>query len=315
MKTLNDYFKDYDESKRLHDSDYNKIRDKRNLIIQEIHDDETLTVGFDHLNLGSYKLRTGVKYEDGNYDIDCGLRFSIKEDELSTISAKKVKDSVFDIIRKYRDPSYKNKCITATYYKENEPLYHVDFPIFAYDKEKGHYYLADGKSDKVVWQRSYPEELINYLYSEDDNYKRIVRILKIWNYYAFKNEKKHCKAPSVALTLIAKQWFETNSYSDDLNALNQIALILKSKIVLNSIYLANPFTNENIFYKMAADSDCVSIFKDKVDVLISNLSNAISSSKISIYNTCSILKKVFPDFPQPEKEDTSESFGTNARYA
>ena len=316
MKTLNDYFLEYDESNRLYQSDYETIREKRDLILKELKEDENVSVSFSPIVLGSAKLLTGVKYEDGNYDIDCGIRMNIKKSEIQNYSAKECKDSVYNAMKKYRDPKYNTKCITAVYYRENEPLFHIDFPVFAYDSENEIYYLADGKaSDGVEWIRSYPEELLEYLTLPNDDYRRIIRLLKIWNFYAFKSKKKHSKAPSVALSFETRKWFEQNTYSSDLEALISIATRLKNRISGENICMTNPFDGSNIFYKMNGDKDCVSIFSEQLDNFISRLNEAKNANVSSIHNACEKLKKVFPGFPEAEKEKTEESFGTNARYA
>lgn len=316
MKTLRDYFIDYDDNKRLHQSDYDKIREKRDLILNELANDGRVITSFSSIVLGSTKLLTGVKYDDGNYDIDCGLRLNIKESERQNFSAKDCKDSIFEVMNKYRCPKYNTKCITAVYHIEREEKFHIDFSVFAYDDGKNTYYLADGKANEgVKWIKSYPEELIEYLTMKNDDYRRIVRLLKIWNHYAFKNSKKHSKAPSVALTLETKNWFKSNVYNNDLDTLLEIARRLSNRINGNNIYLSNPFTGENIFYKMNGEPECVLIFKEKLDYFISIIEEAKNTSYTSIYDTCVKLRKVFPDFPLPELEKTKKSFGTNARYA
>ena len=316
MKNLKDYFVDYDDSKRLHQSDYDEIRDKRDKILKELSSDERVITSFSPIVLGSAKLLTGVKYENGNYDIDCGIRLNIKESERKNYSAKDCKDSIFKVMSRYRDPEYKTKCITAVYHSDGEPDFHIDFPVFAYDSDLETYYLANGKANETVtWEKSYPQELIEYLTIKNDDYRRIVRLLKVWNYYAFKNEKKDAKAPSVALTLETRDWFKNNIFSNDIDALLSISKRIKNRINGDSIFLANPFTGENIFYKMDADSKCVSIFNEKLDFLISQLQSAKNVSGTSIYDTCTKLRKVFPDFPAPEPEKTEKSVGTNTRYA
>lgn len=316
MKVLHDYFVAYDNDNRLLQSDYDKIRDKRDIILDELRKSEIVPVSFSSIVLGSAKLHTGVKYEDRNYDIDCGIRLNIKKDEMQKYTAKACKDSVFEEMKKYRDPKYKTKCVTAVYYRDDEPLFHIDFPVFAYDQEDESYYLADGKANEgVEWKEAFPEQLINYLDKQDDDYRRIIRLLKLWNYHAFKNEKKDAKAPSVALSLETRDWFESNAFADDLSALISITEKLKSRINVNSIYMKNPFEDNNIFYKMDGGDGCVAIFAEKLDTFISTLKKAKEASKTSVYNACDLLKKVFPGFPQPEKEKARESFGNNARYA
>lgn len=314
MKKIEDYFKYYDNSIKLDESDYRRIREKREKIIEELKANDSV-ISFDHINLGSYKLRTGVKYKNNDYDIDCGIRMFIKEEELGSYDAKECKTLIFNAISARRDKKFKNKCITAVYYENNHPAYHVDFPVFAYDQENECYYLAEGKqNEEVKWVKSEPSKLIEYLDLKDDNYKRIVRLLKKWNSKVFENEKKNSKAPSIALTLEAREWFETNSYDNDIDALIFIAKSIKNLIIGDDwIYKTNEYIEKNIYYKMVDDEGCVSIFKDKLTDLIKILEEV--KKTVSIEQKCSLLRKVFADFPIPEKESVKESFAPNARYA
>ena len=314
MKKIEDYFKDYDNSIKLNKSDYDKMRDKREKIIKELKSNDNV-ISFDHINLGSYKLKTGVRYKNNDFDIDCGIRLNIKEDELDSYDAKECKTSIYEAILNYRDKIYKNKCITAVYYENNHPSYHVDFPVFAYDQEKECYYLAEGKqNEEVKWVKSEPSKLIEYLDLKDDNYKRIVRLLKKWNSKVFESEKKNSKAPSIALTLEAREWFGNNSYDNDFDALISIAKRMKDLIIGdNYIYKTSEYIKTNIYYKMVNDKGCVSIFKKKLTDFINILEEA--KKTVSIEKKCSLLRKVFADFPIPEKELVKESFAPNARYA
>lgn len=315
MKTLNDYFIQYDNVIALDNSDYKKIREKRETIINELKSDENL-MSFDVINLGSYKLKTGVKYKNNDYDIDCGIRLGIKKSDISNYSAHDCKLAVYDAIKNCRDKKFKTKCITVKYYRDDSPYFHVDFPVFAYDADEKTYYLADGKlNEDIKWVESKPEDLIEYLDLKDDNYKRVVRLLKKWNSKAFENSKKDTKAPSVALTIESRQWFEHNKYNDDITTLIEVLERISGLILADTIFKKNPYSNDNLYYKMNADSDCVNSFKDGLSNAISILKEAKECSKNSLYEAYKKLKKIFPDFPEPEKEKANESYGTNAKYA
>ena len=275
MSTLENLFKDYNDEIMLHDSDYEIMREKRDLIIEEIRgnlDDLTFSV----INLGSYKLRTGVKYKDKDYDIDCGIRLNISKFDLQDYDANKCKRAVYDAISNHRQKSFKTKCLTAIYQKDGDPNYHIDFPVFAYDNETSKYYLADGKQDNVKWVESKPEDLINYLSSSDTNYKRIVRLLKKWNNKAFANKPNYAKAPSVALTIEAKEWFDSNTFTNDLDALIAIVNRLKNLIYCNStrIYKKNPYSDDNLYYKMDSDEKYVKSFLLEIDKFYNTLVEA-----------------------------------------
>ena len=314
MEELNELFIEYDNNIKLNESDYDKMRKKRNLVLEEIRKDDNVMT-FTPINLGSYKLKTGVKYKDNDYDIDCGIRLNINCDELDQYDAEDCKNKIYEAIKEYREKKYKNKCITVKYYEQGKPSYHIDFPVFAYDSETKVYYLADGKKGNVTWAKSNPEELIEYLYSDDDNYRRIVRLFKKWNSKAFENEKKHSKAPSVALTIEVREWFDENNYDNDIDALIEIAKRIKNLIIGNYIYKKNPFGETNLYYKMVEDEKCVSVFKSKIEEFINVLEETKKCVETSLYDASIKLKKVFQNFPEPKKEKVKESFGANARYA
>ena len=316
MSTLENLFKDYNDEIMLHDSDYEIMREKRDLIIEEIRgnlDDLTFSV----INLGSYKLRTGVKYKDKDYDIDCGIRLNISKFDLQDYDANKCKRAVYDAISNHRQKSFKTKCLTAIYQKDGDPNYHIDFPVFAYDNETSKYYLADGKQDNVKWVESKPEDLINYLSSSDTNYKRIVRLLKKWNNKAFANKPNYAKAPSVALTIEAKEWFDSNTFTNDLDALIAIVNRLKNLIYCNStrIYKKNPYSDDNLYSKMDSDEKNVKSFLLEIDKFYNTLVEAKKIKNNSLYECCNRLRKIFPNFPEPEKEESKESFSRSAKYA
>ena len=314
MSNLNDLFIEYNDNIRLKKSDYDKMTEKRDKIIEELKEDENL-MSFTVINLGSYKLRTGVKYKDNDYDIDCGIRLNIPVDKLKQYDPNECKNSVYDAIKGHRDKKFKHKCLTAIYKKDDHPNFHIDFPVFAYDSDKNKYYLADGLKDNVEWIESKPSDLIEYLNLNNDDYKRIVRILKKWNNKAFANEKKHAKAPSIALTIEACDWFNNNKYSNDLDTLIDIVNNIKNLIDEKSIYKKNPFSNDNLYYKMDDDEECVEIFSEKIVYLLNILNEAKELEESSLYECAKKLRKVFPDFPEPEKEEASRSFSSSAKYA
>ncbi|MCH5171567.1 MAG: hypothetical protein J1F31_01870 [Erysipelotrichales bacterium] len=314
MKDLNDLFKDYNDSIMLHDSDYDKMREKRDITLDEIKNNlDNLT--FSYINLGSYKLKTGVKYKDNDYDIDCGIRLNILESDLEKYDANECKKSVYDAISNHKEKKFKTKCLTAIYIKDGNPNYHIDFPIFAYDDQTKKYYLADGKQDDVKWVESKPNDLIEYLQSKNTDYKRIIRLLKKWNNNAFANKRKNSKTPSIALTLEAKEWFDSFFFDNDLDTLIEIANRLKNLVINGHISKCHPFSSDNIYYKMDADEKCVSIFLEEVKKLHNTLIEAKNIKKSSLYECCCILRKIFPDFPEPEKEESNESFSKSAKYA
>ena len=56
------------------------------------------------------------------------------------------------------------KYVTNHFPKQKQRYIHIDFPVFAYDSDLETYYLANGKTNETVtWEKSYPQELIEYL--------------------------------------------------------------------------------------------------------------------------------------------------------
>ena len=57
------------------------------------------------------------------------------------------------------------------------------------------------------------------------------------------------------------------------------------------------------------------IRKEEYD-LLSKYGHVITIQKNnSLYECCNRLRKIFPNFPEPEKEESKESFSRSAKYA
>lgn len=319
MSNLNGLFKDYNEEKRLHNDIYDKMKEKIEIIIKEIREDDD-TLSFSTIYLGSYATRTGVDYKDHAYDIDTGIRLNIKASNIDNHDPNTEKKRVYDAIKGIREKKFRNKCLSATYRENNKPLYHIDFPIYAYDESKETYYLASGNQGEVVWEECEPKKLIEYLtYNDADNakkdtYKRIVRILKLWKSKVFSDLPKNSCPPSIAINLTVRNYFRSASENDDINHLIAVASILKSQVSdrarLNIPF--KPYTD--VFYKMNSDSNNVVKYKQKIDELINVLNQAYIKQKESLEETCNILRKILPDFPMPKKQKANESFSPSGAY-
>ena len=305
------------------------MREKRDIILSEIQSRKDSSIpSFTPLNLGSYALNTGVHYKSNEYDIDCGIRIAISKREINNYSAGLVKGSIYDAITGHREKKYRRKCITAIYFDEGKPAFHLDFPVFAYDATNGTYYLADGKQGDVKWVHQEPEKLIDYLkFTSNINdafpaqYKRIVSFLKLWKDKVFSSKPADSCPPSVGLTVETRQYFDTmRNVNEDISILISCANRLLNLITVNgNSYQINkilPYspTNDNIYYKMASDSKFVEVFKTMLVEFIDTLTQARTMQESSLENACRELRKVLPDFPMPEKEQAGRSFAPNASY-
>lgn len=309
---LPELFKKYDETKRIDDATYDKIRSKRDSIIKLIKDNDK-TLSFETFGVGSYAVRTGVKYKDKNFDIDVALFFNITEEN----TARQVKNSVYKAIEGLKDVTirYRRKCITVLYTDKNDDdLFHIDFAVFGYDRNKDIYYLADGKqNDEVKWMRQNPKELVDYLNWKDgenelrDTYRRIVRILKLWKNKCFSDSLKDTAPPSLGLSVAVRQLLSLPSftYADDLSTIKKVFLSLKTFSFSSPLYLKVPMSPPalrvdhpyyNIYYKMALNSKCIDQFQAKVSEAVTIISGL---PKTTLNETCKELQKLFPDFPNP----------------
>ena len=79
------------------DSENEILREKRDILLnklkEKISDDAT---SYTHFNQGSYAMGTGIKPNDGDYDIDVGLKFDIDHDDYEdpVVVKKWIKDAL-----------------------------------------------------------------------------------------------------------------------------------------------------------------------------------------------------------------------------
>ncbi len=316
--SLQKMFLDYNDVKSLKQSDYDEMISKRDIIIKEIRGDENVPE-FKPYNLGSYKLKTGVNYNDNKYDIDCGLVFT----NTNEMNANQFKQSVYNAIYNTRKKQFNTKCLTARYQEDEKPLFHIDFPIYHYNTDEDQYYLADGKQGNVNWIKAEPIKLIDWLNFDyastniNQSYKRCVRYFKLWKSKVFSQSATDSIPPSIAFNITCRHYFESCEKKDDIYYLIDICTNIQKQFGAewNQLFLQVPYThyNENVYYKLLRDKSHVIEFKSKLEEFI----NALRESSInpSLDSTCRVLRKFLPDFPLPEKEESTKSpHSINGRY-
>lgn len=86
MAEIQKQFVQFNEKIRLRRYKENDtLREKRDIILSKLSiglkrvfgDKDKLTLKYEKFDQGSYKLGTGIKPLDGDYDIDVGLRFDL----------------------------------------------------------------------------------------------------------------------------------------------------------------------------------------------------------------------------------------------
>ena len=205
------------------DAENETLREKRDILLNKLKDNISEdAASYTHFNQGSYAMGTGIKPDDGDYDIDIGLKFDIDHDDYSDpVEVKKwVRDALDGHTKKVE---IRRSCVTVTYQKGGEAAYHVDFAVYAANNDDGKIYIAKGKEnssgDKKYWEESDPQELIDLMNSRfsdaDDRkqFKRTIRYAKKWKNQHF--DLSGNSAPTgIALTALAYSKFQPQYKTD-----------------------------------------------------------------------------------------------------
>ncbi|TDK58117.1 nucleotidyltransferase [Bacillus salipaludis] len=337
MADIQKFFLDFHEAIKLKRFKENKeLREKRDIIINKIKDglnkkfenSENCVPNVEFIDQGSYAVDLGIIPEDKDYDIDEGVIFDLYiEDYQDCVELKKW---IRDILQNHTStlPKIKNPCVTVTYSLDEEPVYHVDLPVYAKSKNDDKLYLAWGKEfsnlENKYWNPADPEGLNDFIsnsFSEDDKkqFKRIVRFIKKWKDICFSSEGNK-RPPSIGITITAADMFSpnktyialTDKYEyNDLAALKNYIQSLKSKFSLKWDQDKNQFLYiieynlpvepyKNVFSKMSNVQ--MNEFYNKLDDLYNGLSSA--EQKDDPYEACKILVPFFGEkFPVPESKE------------
>lgn len=294
-----------------------ELREKRDILLKKLKEKiSTEATSYTHFVQGSYAMGTGIKPTDGDYDIDVGLEFDIDKDEYpDPVTIKKwVKDALDGHTKSVK---IRRSCVTVTYQKDSEPVYHVDFACYAANNKDQKLYIAKGKeyseSENRVWELSDPKgliDLIKHKFSNEDEqaqFKRIIRYMKKW-----KNEKFEVSgsaAPTgIALTVLAYNLFSpaykfdslkgTRVY-DDFTALKNFVQSILSRfakyydengVVYYTISQNLPVEPYNdLFSKMTEIQQ--DDFHSKLSTMKSKLAEVENTDKKS--EACKVLAQIF----------------------
>ena len=220
MLDLQNEFMDFHDAIKLDDENEELIQ-KREILLKKLKDNiSDDAVSFTHFNQGSYAMGTGIKPKDGDYDIDVGLQFDLSRNDYDPITVKKwVRDA---LLGHTKSVEIRRSCVTVTYQRQEEALYHVDFAVYAANNNDGELYIAKGKEnsndENKFWEISCPTELVETLKSRfegDDRaqFRRIIRYLKKWKDENFSTAGN--SAPTgISLTVLAYDLFEVEKKTD-----------------------------------------------------------------------------------------------------
>lgn len=292
------------------------LREKRDLLLTELRQslkDEKIPntdrpLRFDHIDLGSYAMNTGVIPSSGHYDIDVGIIFDITNDEYDSNKLKKL---IFDKLNKQynRTVEFNKPCITVNYASG----YHVDLAI--YSKNSGTCHIAWGKEHSTTnrqWWIADPKGLKQWVADVSSDaehrkqFRRIVRYLKKWKAQSFSSNGNNAP-PSIGLTIQARKAFVYNA-DHDFDSLISVVESIKNSFITKldldsssykkSIDVQLPVQPyKNIYYKMNLNQQ--DIFYQKIDDMLAALIQARNEE--SEHEASKILRKVFgSDFPLVE---------------
>lgn len=243
MVNLQKEFIEFHDKIKLSDEN-ETLREKRDILLKKLERNISEDApSYTTFNQGSYAMGTGIKPEDGDYDIDVGLKFSIDKDSYSDpVEPKKwVKDALENHTKRV---AIRRSCVTVTYQKDGEPEYHVDFAVYANNNKDGKMYIAKGKeysdADHRYWEVSDPQRLINLLkkkFNGEDGkqFRRVIRYLKKWKDHNTQLEGNG--APTgISLTILAYNYFVISKTYDPFNAKYEYNDFAALKSLVGSIY-------------------------------------------------------------------------------
>lgn len=295
----------YDSSQDLRDRRDTLLADLKKNISEDAPPYTTFTQG-------SYALNTGVHPLNGNPDMDIGVLFECSPDDYPDplVLKKYVRDA---LERHNRTVNIRRPCVTVTYYKDGDPLHHIDLAVYC-SSAAGQTQIAWCRESTPLsdreWKPSEARELTEKITnqfsgSDRDQLRRCVRALKRW-----RDEKiGHKNTPSIGLTVAAYNWFVPCYDSIDGKPIDLIAL----RDLVDAMLVRWLGSRLQVHLPVAPYSD---LFERMTDVQMADLKSRLEELRDALneayaqadtHEACKILRKKFgDDFPVPEKSDTTK---------
>ncbi len=321
MANVQKYFEQFHQTIRMDYEMSSTLREKRDIILNRIrkHLAEKGRPGFDEMNQGSYRMKTGVvPVADLEYDIDVGLRFNFTEDDYD---AKTVRKWVFEAVdghtQKVED---RGPCIRVTYMDG----YHVDLVIYARwsDALSVEQHRLAHKTNG--WRPADPVGLLDHVRkarrayegTEDnatktDQFRRCVRYQRRWIDEAIPEEST-AKPAGLAFVLLAIQKLQPHlswmGLPDDRSALE--ALAYNAANTFGRLIAVKPTPEYEDMFARLTDDEMLSL-KARYAAMAKALREA--DEAVDPVEACRILQEVFgPDFLVPAPEETAKKTSTPA---
>lgn len=284
---------------------------------------------FSFRDQGSYEMGTGTKPLDGDYDIDQGLYFAVGTAEYPDPVV--LKERVFEALDGHTDDvRIRRPCVTVTYQRDGEALYHVDIAIYSDESANtdGKPRLAKGRKHSTaehrIWEVSNPQGLTDTIEArftglDRKQFRRTIRYLKRWRDENF--TKGGGAAPlGIGLTvatydhLVPTYFDAVAGKADDLGALRALVRAILNRFtfvwdtdagkMVRRLTVTLPVEPWNaLFAQMTAGQ--MEDFEARLTVLQTALDTA--QAEIDPVVACETLRAVFGDaFPVPPKAATGK---------
>ncbi len=337
MARVQKQFDQFNEAIKLKRFEENQtLREKRDIIRRKLrerlpgvfaaHGEECPAFFF--RDQGSYKMGTGIKPLDDDFDIDQGLYFVIATTAYPDPVV--LKRRVHEALDGHTDSvRIRRPCVTVTYHEEGEPIYHVDIAVYSDGSANpdGNSQLAKGREystpEHRYWEASDPQGLIDkiderFKGNDAKQFRRGVRYLKRWKGEKFSGEGN--VAPlGIGLTvatyddLATVYTDEAAGKPDDLEALRRLVgkILGRFSRVFGAggnlawrLVVPLPVEPGNDLFEQMTDTQMAG-FEEKLQALRDALEAA--TDEIDPVEACKTLQGVFgEDFPIPEKEETAK---------
>ena len=206
---------------------------------------------YEHVSQGSYRMKTMLRDNNNEYDIDDGAYFR-KDDlvgdrgaEMSSIDARKMVRNVMDDGTFKMSPEVKANCVRVRY----SPGFHVDIPVYrrvvdSYTDET-YFELASSSG----WRRSDARDVTNWYEqtrkgtSDANQFRRLNRYLK--KYARSRESWKSRNLSGFAITVLLAETYILSPDRDDI-ALYRTMEAMKRRLDSNTV-IHHPVTpNERI---------------------------------------------------------------------
>lgn len=326
MPTLQSAFRDFHDNIKLSNIDENAtLREKRDILLKKLKDHISSDAApYSSFNQGSYAMHTGISPDNGDFDIDVGLKFEVEKDDYPdpTVLKKWVRDALKDHTRSVE---IRKPCVTVKYHRKDEDIYHVDFAIYAVKNADGKIYLARGKefsdSENKFWEESDPQKFIALIQekfegTDAEQFRRIIRYLKKWKSIKF-DPIGHAAPNGISLTVLAFNHFSpdysidvfnnTRSYNDFSSLIALVKKIREQFVVTRDeqfnicydIHVALPTAPYNDLFEQMTLKQKTNFYNEvvKMESILDTVNEKIIS-KEPLSEQCKLLQDLFgSDFP------------------